>query len=235
MQGYPPLLQDWENFYTRRLYHRIQDCWNRPINGPPTSRSLKVMQRKSADKNYTLQTSGEIVDCLNLGSYNYLGFADDWDITCKTDVMRASKSYPLSMCCSFADGGYTAMHQQLEKVVAQFVGKPAAMIFNMGYATNFLGIPAVISKGSLIISDSLNHASIVNGARSSGATVRVFKHNDPQNLEAVLRQAIIEGQERTHRPWKKIIVMVRALAVQCSPEVLLIVCPAGGRNLQYGR
>jgi serine palmitoyltransferase len=169
-----------------------------------------VLQRKSANKNYTLETNGETIECLNLGSYNYLGFADDWDTTCKPDVMRAASSYPLSMCCSFAEGGYTSMHKELESVVARFVGKPSAMIFNMGYATNFLGIPALISKGSLLISDSLNHASIVNGARSSGATVRVFKHNDPDNLEAVLRQAIVEGQEKTKRPWHKILLMVGA-------------------------
>ena len=54
-QGWPPLLQDWENFYTRRLYHRIQDCWNRPIDGPPLSNAMRVIVRKSEDGNYTLQ------------------------------------------------------------------------------------------------------------------------------------------------------------------------------------
>ncbi|RYG49825.1 aminotransferase class I/II-fold pyridoxal phosphate-dependent enzyme, partial [archaeon] len=147
--------------------------------------------------------------CLNLGSYNYLGFADDWKVTCKKDVMRVVQSYPVAMCSSFAQGGYTAMHEALERRVAGYVGKPAAMIFNMGYATNFLGIPALIGKGCLILSDSLNHTSIVNGSRSSGATIRVFKHNDPANLEALLRQAIVQGQERTHTSWKKILIMVR--------------------------
>lgn len=115
------------------------------------------------------------------------------------------------MSTSFAEGGFTSLHAKLEKVVADFVGKPAAMIFNMGYATNALGIPAIMHKGCLILSDSLNHASIVNGARASGATVRVFKHNDADNLEALLRQAIVEGQERSHRPWKKILVMVEGI------------------------
>jgi serine palmitoyltransferase len=112
-------------------------------------------------------------ECLNLGSYNYLGFADDWEKTCKKDVMNALERFPVSTCSSFAEGGYTNTHRELERVVADFVGKPAAIVFNMGYGTNFLGIPALMGKGSLIISDSLNHTSIVNGARASGATVKV--------------------------------------------------------------
>ncbi|RYG52879.1 aminotransferase class I/II-fold pyridoxal phosphate-dependent enzyme [archaeon] len=154
-------------------------------------------------------TTENIKSCLNLSSYNYLGFADDWHTTCKADVEKVAREYPVSTCTSFAQGGYTALHSKLEETVARYVGKESSMIFNMGYATNFLGIPALISKGCLILSDSLNHASIVNGARSSGATIRVFKHNDPANLERLLRHAIIEGQERTRLRWRKILVMVR--------------------------
>lgn len=217
-KGYAPLLQDWENFYTRRLYHRIQDCWNRPIVGAPTATHLNVVKRVSKDGNFTLQVKRdektqepETIECVNLGSYNYLGFADDWKTTCKESVMQAVRTHPLSACTSFAEGGYTAMHRQLERVMADFLGKPDAIIFNMGYATNFLGIPSLIGKGSLILSDSLNHSSIVNGARASGATIRVFKHNDPGHLESSLRQAIVEGQDKTHRPWRKIIVMVEGI------------------------
>jgi len=68
-----------------------------------------------------------------------------------------------------------------------------------------------MSKGSLIVSDSLNHTSIVNGARASGAKVMVFKHNDMQHLDSVLRNAIVQGQPRTHRPWTKILVMVEGI------------------------
>jgi serine palmitoyltransferase len=81
----------------------------------------------------------------------------------------------------------------------------------MGYATNSAIIPVLIGKGGLIISDSLNHTSIVNGARGSGATIRVFQHNTPGHLEKVLKEQIAEGQPRTHRPWKKIIVVVEGI------------------------
>ncbi|XP_048500440.1 long chain base biosynthesis protein 2a isoform X2 [Beta vulgaris subsp. vulgaris] len=81
----------------------------------------------------------------------------------------------------------------------------------MGYVTNSAIIPVLVGKGGLIISDSLNHSSIVNGARGSGATIRVFQHNTPSHLEKVLREQIAEGQPRTHRPWKKIIVVVEGI------------------------
>ncbi len=65
------------------------------------------------------------------------------------------------------------MHLELEKQVAEFVGKEAALTFGMGFATNSVILPALVGRGCLIISDSLNHASIVTGARGSGAKVKV--------------------------------------------------------------
>ena len=69
--------------------------------------------------------------------------------------------------------GTTPVHLELEKMVAEFVGKEAALTFGMGFATNSVILPALVGKGCLIISDSLNHASIVTGARGSGAKVKV--------------------------------------------------------------
>ena len=63
----------------------------------------------------------------------------------------------------------------------------------------------------MVVSDALNHASIVVGVRSSGATVKVFKHNNPEHLETVLKKAIVQGQPRTHRPWKKIVIVVEGI------------------------
>ena len=65
------------------------------------------------------------------------------------------------------------MHKELEKSVADFVGKEDAITFGMGFATNSVGIPALVGKGCLIISDALNHSSIVAGVRGSGAKVKV--------------------------------------------------------------
>ena len=61
--------------------------------------------------------------------------------------------------------------------MAKFVGTEAAMTFGMGFATNSMNMPILVSKGCLILSDELNHASLVLGSRLSGATIRIFKHN----------------------------------------------------------
>lgn len=69
--------------------------------------------------------------------------------------------------------GTTPLHNELDALVAQFVGKEAALTFGMGFATNALVLPALVGRGCLIVSDSLNHASIVAGSRGSGAKVKV--------------------------------------------------------------
>lgn len=236
-QHYAPLLKSWENFYTRRLYHRIQDCFNRPVASNPGAH-IQMLERISHDGNKTMQVLGTLSDmdddvaakeysegpyyhalndgrvtrsCLNLGSYNYLGFADDWNATCQSSVMKALEQMPISCTSPRQEVGTTVLHEELEAQIAQFLSKPAAICLNMGYNTNATTIPALVSRGDLIISDELNHTSIVSGARASGAAIRLFQHNDANDLEAVLRQAIVMGQPRTRRPWNKILVIVEGI------------------------
>ena len=209
-KGYSPLLKSWESFYTRRLYHRIQDCWNRPISSNPGS-YFDVMERVSTDNNCTLTTTGETIRCLNLGSYNYLGFGDNWVESCSEEVLDTLEKEPLASSSSRMDFGTNATIVELEQAIAAFLGKEDAIVLTMGYGVNFTTIPSIIGKNSLIISDSLNHTSLVNGSRSSGSQIRVFRHNEPEHLEQVLRESIIQGQPRHHRPWAKIIVMVEGI------------------------
>ena len=65
--------------------------------------------------------------------------------------------------------------------MAKFVGTEDAITFGMGFATNALNLPSLISRGCLVLSDEKNHASIILGLRLSGATVRLFKHNSINN------------------------------------------------------
>jgi serine palmitoyltransferase len=75
--------------------------------------------------------------------------------------------------------GTTPSHLQLEQLVAEFVRKECAITFGMGFATNSMVIPALMGKGCLVISDALNHASIVAGVRGSGAKVKVPPLSSP--------------------------------------------------------
>ena len=101
--------------------------------------------------------------------------------------------------------------RELEVTVAEFLGVEDAITVGMGFATNTLNIPQIINKGCLVISDELNHASIILGLRLSGATVCVFNHNSMEHLEKVLRSNIIKGHPRTRRPWKKIFIVVEGV------------------------
>jgi serine palmitoyltransferase len=81
----------------------------------------------------------------------------------------------------------------------------------MGFATNALNLPSILSPGCLVISDEKNHASIILGLRLSGATIRVYNHNNVKHLDQVLKKAVIDGQPKTGDPWKKIFIILEGV------------------------
>ncbi|KAK7152798.1 hypothetical protein R3I93_010886 [Phoxinus phoxinus] len=209
-KDFVPLYQDFENFYTRNLYMRIRDSWNRPICGVPGAK-FDLVERSSKDYNWTFEYTGRVVkNVINLGSYNYLGFAENTG-SCATAAGDVTVKFGVGVASTRQEMGNLDRHEELEKLVASFLGVESAMAFAMGFATNSMNIPAIAGKGCLILSDELNHASLVLGARLSGSTIRVFKHNNMQSLEKLLRDAIVHGQPRTHRPWKKILILVEGI------------------------
>lgn len=234
---YARLLKSWESFYNRRLYSRAHDGFNRAIASNPGCH-IDVIERVSYDHQrsmYNLRSLDELESdaerqkyrngkfyvethdgrparrCLNLGSYNYLGFADDWHTTCGKDVKGSISTMPVSTCSARSEFGTTHVHLELEQTLARFLGKEDALALTMGFNTNATTIPALMGLGDLIISDELNHTSIVNGARGSGAAIRIFRHNDMEQLEEILRETIIKGRPRTRRPWNKIMVIVEGI------------------------
>uniref|UniRef100_A0A3Q2I622 serine C-palmitoyltransferase n=2 Tax=Equus caballus TaxID=9796 RepID=A0A3Q2I622_HORSE len=220
------LYQDFENFYTRNLYMRIRDNWNRPICSVPGAR-VDIMERQSHDYNWSFKYTGNIIKgVINMGSYNYLGFARNTG-ACQEAAARVLEQYGVGVCSTRQEIGNLDKHEELEKLVASFLGVEAAMTYGMGFATNSMNIPALVGKGCLILSDELNHASLVLGARLSGATIRIFKHNNMQSLEKLLKDAIVYGQPRTRRPWKKILILVEGIysmegSIVRLPEVIAL-------------
>ena len=94
-------------------------------------------------------------------------------------------------------------------------------------ATNTLNLPQLMGKDCLVLSDQLNHASIILGLRLSGASVVVFKHNNMESLENSLKSSIIKGNSITKRPWKKIFIVVEGIysmegSVVHLPEIIKI-------------
>ncbi|XP_075452166.1 serine palmitoyltransferase 3 isoform X2 [Ascaphus truei] len=209
-KDFVPLYQDFENFYTRNLYMRVRDNWNRPICSVPGPK-FDLMERVTDDYNWTFRHTGRVIkDVINMGSYNYLGFAENDPESLET-VMGTVKDYGTGVCSSRQEMGNLDKHKELEDLVAQFLDVEAAMVFGMGFATNSMNIPALVGKGCLILSDELNHTSLVLGARLSGATIRIFKHNNMQSLEKLLRDAVVSGQPRSHRGWRKILILVEGI------------------------
>ncbi|KAF8452379.1 pyridoxal phosphate-dependent transferase [Boletus edulis BED1] len=207
--GYAPLNSDFDSFYTRRLKRRMDDCFSHPVTGV-AGRTILVYDRHSEDCNYTQIYPGTKTRALNISSYNYLGFAQARG-GCADAVEESIKRYGVSACGSRLEGGSNELHLTAEALVARFVGMEDSLISSMGFATNSTFIPALVGKGSLVISDEFNHASIRVGVRTSGTQVRMFKHNDMQSLESLLREVISQGQPKTHRPWKKILLIVEGL------------------------
>ncbi|XP_031728684.1 serine palmitoyltransferase 2b [Anarrhichthys ocellatus] len=209
-KDFVPLYQDFENFYTRNLYMRIRDNWTRPVCSVPGAK-MDLAECVSHDYNWTFKQTGRVVkDVINMGSYNYLGFAENTG-ACADAAIETTEKYGVGVASSRCEMGNLDIHEELEQLAARFLGVESSLTFGMGFATNSMNIPALTGKGCLILSDELNHASLVLGARLSGSTIRVFKHNNMQSLEKLLRDAIAHGQPRTHRPWKKILIVVEGI------------------------
>lgn len=199
----------------------MDDCFSAPTTGVP-GRTVALLDRVSDDYNLTFKYTGGRTRGLNISSYNYLGFAQARG-GCADAVEDGMRRYGVAVGGARREGGTSELHVQAEALVARFVGQDDALISSMGFATNSTIIPALVSKGCLVISDELNHASIRFGVRLSGANVRMFKHNNMKNLEKLLREVISQGQPKTHRPWKKILIIVEGLY---SMEGTLVNLPA---------
>ena len=210
MKEFVPLYASFESFYTRNMYNRIQDCFNRPICSVPGA-TIDLVDRKFSHSGWSCEYTGKVVkDVVNLGSYNYLGFAENSG-SCAEAAIEAVKTYGAGVCSSRHEVGNLDLHEKLEKTMAQYLDVDACIMFGMGYATNSMNIPCLVDQGCLILSDELNHASLVLGCRLSGATIQVFKHNDMEDLESKISNAVVFGQPRTHRPWKKILIIVEGV------------------------
>lgn len=128
---------------------------------------------------------------LNFCSNNYLGFAADERI--KVAAKAAIDKYGVGPGAVRTIAGTMTIHQELERELADFKGVEACLTVQSGYNANLCAIPALVGKEDTIVSDELNHASIIDGARLSRAKVKVYPHNDMQGLEKVL-QGDLQGR-----------------------------------------
>ena len=119
-----------------------------------------------------------------LGSNNYLGLATHPRVVEAT--VSAVKEYGTGACSSRVLTGTTSLHDRLERRLAEFKGAESAVVFSTGFMTMMGTVSALTAEGDVVLSDELNHASIVEGCRLTGAEVVVYKHNDMSDLEEKL-------------------------------------------------
>jgi glycine C-acetyltransferase len=123
---------------------------------------------------------------VNLCSNNYLGFANHNRM--KEAAKRAIDKYGVGAGAVRTISGNMAIHEELDERLAKFKREEAALVFQSGFLANLGVIQAITDKGDLIISDELNHASIIDGVRLSRADRAVFPHSDMKALEAILKE-----------------------------------------------
>lgn len=124
---------------------------------------------------------------INLSSNNYLDFANNPRI--KKAAIKAIEDYGAGAGAVRTIVGNMKIHEDLERILSEFKREEAAFIFQSGFNCNMGTIQAVTEEGDLIVSDELNHASIIDGTRLSRASKAIYRHSDMNHLEEVLKDA----------------------------------------------
>ncbi len=132
----------------------------------------------------TIQLAGRTV--ILLASNDYLGLATHPDVI--QAAVQATTRYGTGAGAARLVCGTLPPHTELEQALATFKHTPSALLFGSGYLANLGVIPSLITRGGLIFADRLCHASLIDGARLSGADLRVYRHRDLNHLESLLKR-----------------------------------------------
>jgi len=135
-------------------------------------------------------------EVINLSSNNYLGLANHPKV--REAALKAIEKWGVGAGAVRWIGGTMSVHDELEQKLAQFKQVEAVLVFQSGWTANSGTIPAIMVEGDVIISDELNHASIIDGVRLSNAEYRksegwVYRHKDMNHLEDILKRANAKG------------------------------------------
>ena len=129
---------------------------------------------------------------LNFCSNNYLGLANNPKL--KKAAIEAIKKFGVGPAAVRTIAGTTILHKKLDLALAKFKKAEAAITFQSGFSANLATIAALVGKDDFIFSDELNHASIIDGCRLSGATVIRYEHANPKDLESKIKK-ITKGKK----------------------------------------
>ena len=136
-------------------------------------------------------------EVINLASNNYLGLADHPKLI--EAAVKAAKQYGAGSGAVRTISGTMSLHMELERRIAEFKNVEACVVFQSGFAANAGTVSAILGKDDHIVSDALNHASIIDGARLSRAKIHVFPHRDAEAAGEILKN--LENQ-----PGRKLLI-----------------------------
>jgi glycine C-acetyltransferase len=134
---------------------------------------------------------------INLASNNYLGLANDPRLV--EAAIAATRKYGVGSGAVRTIAGTMKIHMELEEKIARFKNVEACVVFQSGFTANAGTVSSILGKEDFILSDELNHASIIDGARLSRAAIKVFRHKDVDHCEQLL-------QELAPLPGKKLVI-----------------------------
>jgi glycine C-acetyltransferase len=153
----------------------------------------------SADARTSIQYGGKSQPVINLSSYNYLGLANHPKVIEAAHATLAK--YGMGACGSPTLSGMTDLHRQLERSMADFLGREDAMLFNSGFGGALGTISGLLRKNDVAVLDNRSHLSLRDGAVLSRCRLDRFEHNDPASLDAAL----------TKRKGKRALVIVEGI------------------------
>lgn len=130
-------------------------------------------------------------EVINLSSNNYLGLANDPRLT--EAAIKATEKYGAGAGAVRTIIGTLDIHEELEEKLAKFKHTEAVIVFQSGFNCNMGTVSALMTKEDAILSDELNHASIIDGCRLSGAKILKYKHSDMDDLRRVIKEAHESG------------------------------------------
>ena len=125
-------------------------------------------------------------EVINLASNNYLGLCDHPKL--REAATAAIQAYGVGSGAVRTIAGTMRIHMELEEKIARFKGVEACVVFQSGFTANAGTVSSILGKEDFILSDELNHASIIDGARLSRAKIKVFRHKDVEHAEELLKE-----------------------------------------------
>ena len=142
---------------------------------------------------------------ISLSSNDYLGLTHHPRL--REAALAAVRDFGVGSGAVRTIAGTMSLHEELERELAAFKGTPAVLTLQSGFSANTGVIPTITGEQDLIVSDALNHASIIDGMRLSKAPRKIYPHGDIEALRGLLREAAEKGREGTGLPYRLVLVV----------------------------